>query len=536
MSPANGGETGGETLILRTRIQLLSSALTCVDRALDDLEGYRRSMSRSTRDGTESLPDRIDQIADEVARLIEPVRRVNLEFYEAVNEQTIALNKLAREAREESQNRTSRLLVLKGTSVEDLGYDVAGIRSRLEKAADLLVGSSNGEGHDEAERVQEAWNKYRECEDESTDVFRAYVDLVRGVLLRDAGLDRELCRVADALIPTWGGFKGYASKSVTIPTSSAGGDISAAQLIRIGFPEWTVWTLPLAAYEFGHVFARKHDAIDDLLSAVPELSPTRTRMLIADAYATAVMGPAYVCAELLLRSALRDEQRVAVMLAMLERIDKAPVSGYRSVRDRMERAWRSALAQDRSPAPAPAAGPLADEPPPEIVDDVRDPAAGGSPNPEDSASGRPDLVQAVVDGVYAKVKVPFGEDEWQRASRLSDQIQSGESTASIAGELGLAHLRQVLAAGWIARIRLYDEQPPSGEAPTEEALWEAVDRLGERVRDISIQVLRSAGENAEATASTGFTTAFGPPLRSRSSPGAASADKDRKGIDRWETP
>ena len=34
-----------------------------------------------------------------------------------------------------------------------------------------------------------------------------------------------------------------------------------AQLIRLGFPEWSIWSLPLVAREFGHVFARKRERV-----------------------------------------------------------------------------------------------------------------------------------------------------------------------------------------------------------------------------------------------------------------------------------
>ena len=47
---------------------------------------------------------------------------------------------------------------------------------------------------------REAWRLFTECLEKCQELFAEYLDLVRGVLVRDAGLDRDLFRIADDLV------------------------------------------------------------------------------------------------------------------------------------------------------------------------------------------------------------------------------------------------------------------------------------------------------------------------------------------------
>src|SRR5262249_33697755 len=115
---------------------------------------------------------------------------------------------------------------------------------------------ASGRGRDDLER--RAWRQFTECRARCQELFAEYVDLVRGVLVRDAGLDGDLFRIADQLVKQWPRIKDYRWESLTIPASRERRHITAARLIRIGFPEWTVWMLPLAAGEFGFIFADRY--------------------------------------------------------------------------------------------------------------------------------------------------------------------------------------------------------------------------------------------------------------------------------------
>ena len=192
--------------------------------------------------------------------------------------------------------------------------------------------------------MADAWSCYRKALANCHELFVEYIDLVRGVLIRDAGLDQDLCRIADSLIKTWP-FSGSAWTSLSIPAEDERPGMSTAQLIRLGFPEWSLWSLPLVAREFGHVFTRKRDRIDtDVLQAAANnvRGEAELRSWAADIFATTVAGSAYPWAAIVLRAdpdADLDQARVAVMLYTMELL-KAPASYY----DPLALAWQGAVA------------------------------------------------------------------------------------------------------------------------------------------------------------------------------------------------
>ena len=106
--------------------------------------------------------------------------------------------------------------------------------------------------------------------------------------------------------------------------------MSAAQLIRLGFPEWSVWSLPLIAREFGHVFVKKYERIDTDVARAKEAKvadEADLRSWAADVFATSVMGSAYPWAAMVLRvdpNDARDQTRVAVMLYTMELLGAMP--------------------------------------------------------------------------------------------------------------------------------------------------------------------------------------------------------------------
>ena len=153
--------------------------------------------------------------------------------------------------------------------------------------------------------------------------------------------------------------------------------MTAARLIRIGFPEWTVWMVPLAAGELGFIFADRYRDLDtEVIAAAfadvltgragpdgsegePAIDEEELRAWVADAFATCVTGPAYVWAAMLLRAdptSAVDQRRVAVMVDVLELLASGlydPDGNFVEVADRMARigGWpwpRRTRAKDRS--------------------------------------------------------------------------------------------------------------------------------------------------------------------------------------------
>jgi hypothetical protein len=171
----------------------------------------------------------------------------------------------------------------------------------------------------------ELWERYHQIEMDCQKLFYEYVDLVRGVALRSSGLDHDLCRIADELVRSvsrkW--------RSITIPSRLEKMQPTSGRIIRIGFPEWTVWNVPLAVHEYGYVFTEVVPELRHLRD--PEQPDDRMRLesLMADAFAALTVGPAYGCAAVLTRldagAPARGEhmaeqviQRASMIVAALE--------------------------------------------------------------------------------------------------------------------------------------------------------------------------------------------------------------------------
>jgi hypothetical protein len=199
-----------------------------------------------------------------------------------------------------------------------------------------------------------AWKDYQEVlHGQSEQVFAEYVDLLGGFALRDAGFDEGICDLADALVrscvpvTTW--------NSLTVPARHEALSMTMARIIRLGFPEWSIWAVPLAAHEFGHVRIGK-DASMEHLAAWDGMGGTtaeHVRILVVDAYATRILGPAYASAAVLMRLdpwRAADEdgliaKRAAVILGMLTPGDDVQVDAYEAVIATLETEWRDALSQ-----------------------------------------------------------------------------------------------------------------------------------------------------------------------------------------------
>lgn len=202
-------------------------------------------------------------------------------------------------------------------------------------------------------------------------LFNDYVDLLGGLALRSLGIGHETCQRADFLLrqlrtrstgPSW--------NSVAVPAHAEALDMTPAQLIRLGFPGWTIWELPLAAHDFGHAVAASIDPIKKTIEA-ERWQPYGERFLttlFADGYATYSLGPAYACAALLLRldpaasvigsaNEPSDALRAQMTLGMLRAINDDDTT-YNEIIGELDTEWRAAANQQ---AGAPGSAELSDE-------------------------------------------------------------------------------------------------------------------------------------------------------------------------------
>jgi uncharacterized protein YukE len=144
----------------------------------------------------------------------------------------------------------------------------------------------------------DAWAAFDELSDTRCRMlFSDYVDLLGGLTLRDTGLDDQISGMADDLLHELG------TELLALPArpaeASAADPASLGSLIKLWFPEWTIWGVPLFGYDAGLAWVSRRSPLGaQLLDAEPAGS---RGCLVADAYATFALGPAYASAAILLR-------------------------------------------------------------------------------------------------------------------------------------------------------------------------------------------------------------------------------------------
>jgi hypothetical protein len=227
-------------------------------------------------------------------------------------------------------------------------------------------------GQLENEPVSEAWTQYLDIfRVGGEELFAEYVEFLGGLAMRNTGFenvqfDPDVCHMADDLIKQIyyiGGTELW--HSMAIPARRDATARTMARMIRLGFPEWTVWAAPLAAYEFGRVVLSVNDVLGNYVAAEGGADPLHLKACLADAFATWAMGPAYANASVLLRFepvAPRgqrpadpadgggagphspDQERAHVVFTMLDLMD-GDAEIFAGVRQGLHKLWSAALEQ-----------------------------------------------------------------------------------------------------------------------------------------------------------------------------------------------
>jgi hypothetical protein len=266
----------------------------------------------------------------------------------------------------------------------------------------------------------------------------------------------------------------WRSQFLAVPALDEALSESFARTVRLRFPEWTIWTLPLLAYDFALVAIERQESLKrypfselveaqtrrlvgqdaELLERQKGVSPDlsrklergvakwwrhRVRVLLADAFAVYTMGPAYACAAIHLRfdpsaayaGSPSYDERARVVIDSLRQIDRQPPGNpqHADFIEALEKEWKSAV-------------------------EVAEP-----PDPWDAARER-DLHEEVLPafGDELAVSVPgaarFSKAKWADAAawqmRLLDLFQRRRPLEL--SFTGKDKLRDVLNAVWLARI------------------------------------------------------------------------------------
>jgi hypothetical protein len=221
-----------------------------------------------------------------------------------------------------------------------------------------------------------------------------------------------------------------------------------AQIVRVRFPDVSVWHLPVAAHEFGH-FVGPRIAVDVVADGLPTTQHPFQEILkrrhgenplapgwqyaheyFADMFATYALGPAFAYTCLVLRfdpvaASLPDghhppaARRVELILRTLEESAKGPDAPYGGVVAGLRQRWR----------------------------EERDNAGQAPDLPGDAA----DDVAATFEELHPLLDVHLGGARYTtflRAQELAPKLRAGP----LAAGAGVT-IRELLNAAWVARIR-----------------------------------------------------------------------------------
>ena len=304
------------------------------------------------------------------------------------------------------------------------------------------------------------WDDLRKIQGDCDVLFRESLALLSGCLARGAGFDNSLCDIADAMLGELCRRAGVRWDRFTIP--GGGEEFSrTSDVIRLRFPDVSLWNLPVAVHEFGHFLAKEQEEkvndgsfVDDLrvrLAVAKSKGQDQWRFVheyFADVFATCAMGPAYACSVILLRfNAAQawsrgaehpaDGERVELILRMLKHLnEQTPAKPYSWIHQELSGAWQQALT-------------LANQP---LTGD--------------------DKVMAALDAVWGTLEVLFSNDlkkveypGWSLSRRLGAAMGAGNQPPSDAGRAGIA---DILNAAWMARLEL-DANSVVDEADLEKA-------------------------------------------------------------------
>ncbi len=325
--------------------------------------------------------------------------------------------------------------------------------------------------------IKGAWDGYASVCGSSQQIFREWLDVAGGLTLRAYELDKDLFDMADQLIEDCAVGSGVPSYR-SIPAAQEDLAKTMGRVIRLRFPEWTVWNLPFVIHEYGEVVVDHVEVLGKLVGDTATLwvdqdiewQPTlagneekqagrrddyrhQIRKFLADAFATHTIGPAYACAAILLHfdpSLAHDEhdaygKRARVVLNMLEKMDDiAGGSPYKKMIELLENHWWTVLERAK-------------------------PSGSSEATDEERLRNLVDEIWEKIDGEYRDEKLyPLvGESGWQVAKAWAvnwmQQSKTGEPL-SVWEISPTSKLRDALNAAWLCRISYPGETEQIGEA------------------------------------------------------------------------
>ncbi|MDD4448816.1 MAG: hypothetical protein PHN61_14225, partial [Methanothrix sp.] len=157
--------------------------------------------------------------------------------------------------------------------------------------------------------LETTWNSYLLLQNDCACIFRECLAFLEGALVRGAGLDDEICYVADDLLNEMSDQTEIKWSRLTILGEREFFD-QTAEIIRLRFPDFSIWRLPIVAHEFGHLAEQElrdlppRKNIYPIRVKIEALAGKEARKkaflqeFFSDLFGVYAMGPAFACASI----------------------------------------------------------------------------------------------------------------------------------------------------------------------------------------------------------------------------------------------
>jgi hypothetical protein len=206
------------------------------------------------------------------------------------------------------------------------------------------------------------WKAFEGIRKQCTTLFGEGLSLLGGLLIRHFRLDQTGCKVADALC-RYLCCKAQLYEGLLVIPAIEDSFTNLTNIIRIRFPDFSIWSLPIVAHEFAHYLQteRRDKTFPYLFSEIlqsegeaPGIKGENDRILqeqFADLFAVYSLGPAYICTCIMLDFDPRqahlgrsghpsDAQRVYFVLQALQKMQAHDyTSPYGWVLKRLRELW-----------------------------------------------------------------------------------------------------------------------------------------------------------------------------------------------------
>ena len=223
------------------------------------------------------------------------------------------------------------------------------------------------------------WKELRDHSVACGELFKECLGFLGGALLRSEHGDSDICKIADGLLGELSDKTPIKWERVTL-LADANFFTETTGLIRLPFPDYGIWNLPIAVHELGHFVGPRipngtggfpfleliqqktqnnlvQDAGKRLEQDELETQLSHLRELFSDLFAVFALGPAYACSCILLRFNPRDStacadgathpshaKRAHFILKVLEQMNKTTEGApYTKVIGNLRGMWQNTL-------------------------------------------------------------------------------------------------------------------------------------------------------------------------------------------------